>query len=444
MSSSVKTMGKKIQFRRFFRSIFTRLIVIGLVAWFLILLTIIATFFISKHREGKPFYKNISLYLSYIVEDLGNPPDHKKALEISKKTGIQVSFLGDSVSWTTNKKFPDITKINFQPVHDSNTAKLGKRHGSHILRIETMNGLLFFYFAEDENDARNRFAHIFLIIAISAILFACYLGLKRVLQPLKWLETGVRQVAKGDLDHKVPVKGRDELTELSLAFNEMTGRVKEMINMKESLLRDVSHELRSPLTRMKLALEFIADKDLKREIEQDLVEMEEMIHNILLSAQNNHPLLAQEKEQCNISELVESIAKRYVNNPPGLLFIPSKAHIYARVNKNSLRLVCINLIENGLKFSSEQNDPVTVRLTAEEDSFCLTVIDSGPGISKEELPFIFEPFYRVDRSRSRKTGGYGLGLSLCKAVVEAQGGAISVKSSIGVGTEFELVMPINS
>ena len=429
-------------FHRFFRSIFTKLIFISLLTWVLILITVVAAFFISKQREGKSFYNNFNLYIEYIVEDLGSSPDRAKAMAISERTGLHIAYIGENENWSTRDGFPDVNGIDFHPVCDNLKYTLGKRIGHHIMRVETENGLLFFYFVRMDDDSRHGAIHLFLIVIISVILLACYFTLKKILQPLRWLGAGVEQVAHGNLDHKVPVRGRDELTELSEGFNEMVGRLKKMLTTKEHLLRDISHELRSPLTRMKVALELINDDDLKSEVEQDIVEMEHMINGILESARDHHQSKEQEKVLCNIGEIVLSVTTKYTKSTPTVRFTSPTSVVRSRVDENSLRILCTNLIENALKFSTETSVPVLVTLSCKDKVFTLSVTDSGSGISEKELPYIFEPFYRVDKSRSRKTGGYGLGLSLCKAIVEAHGGRISATSTVNMGTTIQLIFPL--
>lgn len=425
---------------KLFQSVFTKLILINLTTWVLIMIAVAAILFSLKHK-GKPFYKNTRLYLQYIVEDLGSPPDKTKALALSEKSGIEITFSGDT-TWTTLEQLPELNKIHYSPTHNDNRAQFGKLNGRRLLKIETDDGRLYFNFSGFEEDGQQNAVHLLLIFIPSIILLACYLALKYLLRPLKWLESGVAEVTAGNLSHRVPTRGNDELTELANSFNDMTARLKQIMETKEHLLRDISHELRSPLTRMKVALALLSDEQIKAEIEQDIVEMETMVSSILDSARDHHTLQQNSLVSCDLAHLALSITEKYSNMSPGVRYLSAKEPIMCEIDGQAIQTVLTNLIDNGLKFSEESKDGVEVHLSMNKKFAQMSVVDHGVGIDSEELPFIFEPFYRVDKSRSRRTGGFGLGLSLCKAIIEAHGGKIEVKSQRGVGTQISFTLPL--
>ncbi len=427
---------------RFFRSVFAKLILINLAAWLFILLTVVFTFLYSKHDTKGPFQKNVRLYIHYIVNDLGSPPEKQKALAIFEKTGIHISFSDENVRWTTRDRFPEIDEIRFRPQHGSDTVQLGRRFGNRLLLLRVDDGTLYFDFAGVEG-ARHTSAHLLLLLFLSAILLCCYLAVKRILLPLKRLGTGVSEVACGNLSHQVPIRGNDELAELAHSFNDMTARLKKMMETKEHLLRDISHELRSPLTRMRVALELIENKEIKGEIELDICEMEEMITAILKSAREHHDSRKQNLQKCNLDQLLKRVTERYTNMSPGVHYTSPGVPLHCKGDESSLRTVFSNLIDNAIKFSTDENRTVEVKLSENiDDTSLITITDFGSGIDEAELPCIFEPFYRVDKSRSRKTGGFGLGLNLCKAIIEAHDGKIEVKSKPGEGTQVLLTFPL--
>lgn len=430
----------RTRINKLFRSVFTKLILINLATWVLIMIAVAGILFLSKHK-GKPFSRNARLYLQYIVKDLGSPPDKTKALALAKESGIEITFSGD-VTWTTLDQLPELDKIRYSPNHSDSKAQFGKLNGRTLLKIETDDGKLYFNFSGFNKDRQQNVFHLLLIFIPSIILLACYLALKRLLRPLKRLETGVAEVSTGNLTHRVPTRGNDELTELANSFNDMTARLQQIMETKEHLLRDISHELRSPLTRMKVALALLGDEQIKAEIEQDIVEMETMVSSILDSARDHQTLQQNSLIKCDLVQLALSIIEKYSNMSPGVHYLSAKEPIMCTIDEQAIQTVLTNLIDNGLKFSGESRDGVEISISTDKKVALMSVVDHGDGVDSEELPFIFEPFYRVDKSRSRRTGGFGLGLSLCKAIIEAHGGKIEVKSQIGVGTQISFTLPL--
>ena len=143
---------------------------------------------------------------------------------------------------------------------------------------------LFELSGEYERNPALKWIHGFIVLSIALILLGAYLSIRRILRPIRLLDTGVKEVSKGNLKHRVPVTKSDELGQLSQAFNTMSQRLHEMLTAKEQLLRDVSHELRSPLTRMKVALEFVKEGQTRNLMRSDIEEMEQMITHILETA----------------------------------------------------------------------------------------------------------------------------------------------------------------
>lgn len=443
LSGEEMVLPKPLHFKRFFSSVFTKLILVNLIAWFLIILAVVFTFFFSMKGTRGPFYRNASQYLQYILEDIGSPPHRHKALSLLQTTGIHISFISKEDKWSTRDTFPDIGSMRFRSLHGSDTVEVARGHGHRLLRLQTDDGTLYFEFAgAREDDFHQELGHLLLIVLLSAILLGCYLALKRVLLPLKWLGNGVAEVANGNLSHRVPVRGYDELAELADSFNEMTARLKKMMETREHLLRDISHELRSPLTRMKVALELPGNNaSLAAELKRDIDEMGSMVTAILESAREHHDQNKQDLQELDLNSLLREVTEKYASIPPGVTYSAPAKQLLCKADPNSLRTVFQNLIDNGIKFSAKTDKAVAVGLRQTKNTLLVTVTDYGCGIDPEELPFIFEPFYRIDRSRSRRTGGFGLGLSLCKAIVETHGGRIEVTSTLKQGTQVSLVLP---
>jgi signal transduction histidine kinase len=274
---------------------------------------------------------------------------------------------------------------------------------------------------------------LLLVIAVVCLILAfSYAAVRWLFQPLGWLTSGMQRMGRGDLDTTIPIRRYDELGAVAETFNEMSAKIRDQVRAKQQLLLDVSHELRSPLTRMKVAAEFITEQKVRTQINADLHEMEAMIAEILESER-----LASEKggltlEDIDLHKLVIDLAATYGDRPPGLM-VHADESVSAHVDPERTKTLLRNVIDNALKYSSDQTRPVEVRIAALRDEVAITVEDFGEGIPDHDLALVFEPFYRVDKSRGRKTGGYGLGLNLCRKIMDAHGGTIDVQSRVGEG-----------
>jgi signal transduction histidine kinase len=281
-----------------------------------------------------------------------------------------------------------------------------------------------------------------LILLLTIVVLAAYLMIRRILRPVKYLSEGVRQVADGHLDHRVPLGFTTEFNHLAEAFNNMTLRIQSMLHAKDHLLLDVSHELRSPLTRMKVALEFMPDGQAKENVADDIREMEIMISEILEAARLRNTVEGLHIESIPLKNFLSEICAVHTDKPPGIRIgdIPDSASIQG--DPMLVKIVFNNIINNAVKYSPPDGEPVDL-LWKEDSNYAIVQIqDRGIGIPESELPYVFEPFYRVDKSRSKHTGGYGLGLSLCKTIMESHQGKMEIESTLGIGTTVSLFFPL--
>jgi signal transduction histidine kinase len=285
-------------------------------------------------------------------------------------------------------------------------------------------------------------AHAWLLGLSLSVMFAVVVTTQRVLQrllrPLKELNDGVRRLGEGDLAVSVPHTTRDEFGTLTEAFNRMAARVREMIVTRDQLLIDVSHELRSPLTRMKVALELMPDDAQRSRLSIDVAEMERMVAGLLelerLRSGRGVTLVRQD-----IVPMLREVIASYEDRPPGVEFVlDGVSEVLLDVDAEQVKTVMRNLLENAVKYSLPDSRAVRVTVSRHDGGAVVRVADDGVGIPGEDIERIFEPFYRVDRSRSKESGGYGLGLSICKRVMEAHGGTIRLEPSSRRGATFVL------
>jgi len=348
-------------------------------------------------------------------------PDYQTAKQLSSGLNIWISYEGPSGSWSTSKYMPTIAEVR-------------KRHwGGFVIEPSPKGGeYLFAQSFMRPLHAAHMYVLWLLLFLLVSVVIVTHAVLRRLLRPLRDLGDGVAQLSKGEFDVVVPQQRRDEFGALATAFNQMVTRVRDMIRARDQLLLDVSHELRSPVTRMKVALELLPDDDKKHRMAADLNEMEQMISELLELERLREGRIRKSRQ--NIVPVVEAVTPA----------MSSSREIVLDVDADKLQIVVRNLVENANKYALPDSRPVAVSIIDKSDAVILRVVDDGPGIPEEDLASIFEPFFRVDRSRSRKTGGYGLGLSICKRIVEAHGGTITAANNPNRGTTFTITLPKTS
>jgi signal transduction histidine kinase len=275
---------------------------------------------------------------------------------------------------------------------------------------------------------------VLLALAIASIPLA-----RAIAAPLERLTGAARRLGEGDLSARAGFAGKGEVGVLAAAFDEMAARLERLIRSERELLANVSHELRTPLARIRVALDLASEGDLEKarrylgEIGTDLAELERLIDDVLTAARlDQGGALPLRRQRVEAREIVERAAERFraaAPDRPGLDADPAL-----------LRRALDNLLDNARKYA---DGPAPVRLLARrvDGGLEVEVRDQGVGIDPADLPRIFTPFFRSDRSRARGTGGVGLGLALARRIVEAHGGSISVESAPGRGTAVRLRIP---
>ncbi|HEY4785169.1 MAG TPA: HAMP domain-containing sensor histidine kinase [Bacteroidales bacterium] len=282
------------------------------------------------------------------------------------------------------------------------------------------------------NKPNQLYAHIHLAITLVILIvvgaMVASFMIRKILKPLTALNEAVEKAGKGDLDQHIPDSSNDELGSLAKAFNQMTADLKKMIVAREQLLLDVSHELRSPITRAKLALEMMPDSPAKGCLESDLKEMEMMITEILESERLKNGAIVPNFTRVQVKSLLEKVMENYRRDNNRITLFPVSDDITVNIDEGLIMTVLRNVLDNSLKYSSAQSKPVEINVIRHNRQITIQIEDFGQGIPEDKVPYVFEPFYRADESRSRKTGGYGLGLHLCKRIMDLHHADIVLKN----------------
>ena len=279
---------------------------------------------------------------------------------------------------------------------------------------------------------------------------------RSVTAPLEGLSSLARRFGKGDLTARFRSRRRDEIGALGRAFDDMADRIAALRRSEKELLANVSHELRTPLARIRLALELVTDGDRDKassyltDIGEDLEELERLLEDVLSTARLD---LARDSagdalpplhlEPLSANALLDAAANRFsVRYPERTLACLIPAGLPTLEADPVLRRVFDNLLDNARKFSE---GPVSLgaRISDDGTQLVVEVADEGIGISAADQARIFEPFFRSDPSRTRATGGVGLGLLVVRRIVEAHHGSIEVESELGSGSRFSVSLPLS-
>jgi signal transduction histidine kinase len=409
-----------------YRSIFVRQLAIML-ATTASLVVFVGGFFYSI--LGPSLSMSRGLVAEYARALASTSPDEARAKEIAGRLGLEMRYEGPGGSWETSPGLPRLSAAKTWRWRYELTIAPAPQGGTYLIFWEL--------------GRRMRRAHSNLLwvlhFVMAFIVLLAYLVLRRSLRPLRALHEGVTRLSEGELDVTVPSQTRDEFGALAQAFNQMVRRISEMLRARDQLLLDVSHELRSPLTRVKVALALLPEGDKQRRIEADVAEMEAMIAE-LLELERLRGGRGLQRESLDLVALLRQVAEGFEDRPPGVRFVAAAPEIWAEVDGEKIRVVLRNLLENAFKYSLADSRPVEVAVRMDGEMVTVVVADDGPGLPAEDLHNLFEPFFRVDRSRSKKSGGYGLGLSICKRIVEAHGGRIEAANRSGRGAEFTVTL----
>lgn len=281
---------------------------------------------------------------------------------------------------------------------------------------------------------------IILLLATIGITYAVQLS---QLRPLGWLRTGVEAVSRGDFSTRVPVKREDEIGRVARAFNEMTRRVEQTMADRERLLADVSHELRSPLARIKVALELLPESEKREAIARDVREMVSLTTVLLERERVRTQTDRLETEPIDVATLALEVVASFADRQPGVEVEDPAGEATVEADPALLRILLQNLIDNAVKFSSAGSGPIRVKIREDGGDLRLTVDDQGLGIPQEDASRVFDPFVKLDPSRGHHTG-YGLGLNLCQRIVEAHQGSIELTARAEGGTRASVRLPLSA
>ena len=301
------------------------------------------------------------------------------------------------------------------------------------INIKHNNGLFEFFIPKDRvTSASARMFALWITLPALLMISIAIIFLKNQTRPIVNLAKAAASFGRGENIDEYRPSGALEIRQAGLEFDRMRKRIMRHLNQRSEMLSGISHDLRTPLTRLKLQLSFIKDKELSKKMSSDIDEMQNMLNEYLQFTSSTY----QEKDEIfNISELIEIIIDKYDNNDFSKELNP---RIYINGRKNLIQRSLDNIIGNSIKYAKKIN----IELIKKKNNILITVDDDGPGISKAEHQNVFKPFYKIDKSRGDSKSSVGLGLSIALDIIKSHGGNILLDKSPLNGLRVKIFLPL--
>jgi len=421
----------KILIRIFLTFLMTAVVIIGGLA-------LLAHSLSPEHQLSPVLEKNAVFYLESLQQKLNGSltPEGIRAFESDLQLSARVAGFENIADQQGLPQFKDIEE---ESKHSTSKVAFGRTQEYFFVELKNASPRTVWFISTKEFPRGLVFPFIGLAGFIMFILALSFLTIRWMMLPIKTVVIGVNKISAGDLKFRIHTRHRGEFQMIGEAFNRMADGLEKMIIAKEQLLRDVSHELRSPLTRVGVAVDLLQDEKLKTSIKEDLRKMDDLVSEILESYRLKESA-SLKKAPTDLSELIINVVDDYKTVSPGVKFAPVVS-VVLEIDAMQIERVLRNLIENAVKYSKENSGPIEIALYKSRDNWFIKIKDEGQGIAEKDLAHIFEPFYRADAARSPGKSGFGLGLAIAKSIVEAHEGSLTVSSRLGEGSEFILRLP---
>lgn len=424
----------------FFRTmllIFIPLIVVQIVS-------IVAYFHSSWGKVGRKLSENLSSNMAFVVElNEKNPNDFNTVKAIAKKLyNLEVEYSKDDEKYKVlnnfkNNKivtgfFENALSIRFP---SSKTSLYMEDKKNLVALIDTKDGLYQFKTPTKNIFSSSVFGFIAWMIGMSFLLFfVSVLFLRTQARSIRQLADAAEDFGKG-IDTSFKPYGSVEVRKAGVAFNKMKERIKRQMSERTQMLAGVSHDLRTPLTRMKLALAMAEKTDDSIAFLEDISEMEKMLEGYLSFARGDG-----EEESVNVdmASLISSIVGKFKASGNKIKCTLNETSIPFVGREQALKRMITNIISNACRYGKN----IEVTLEENNNRLEITIDDDGPGIPEDKREDVFKAFYRLEESRNKETGGVGLGLAITKDIVRSHGGTIRLSDSPLGGLRVEIKLPL--
>jgi signal transduction histidine kinase len=397
---------------------------------------------------------HLSLHVSYVREDIGVPPRLDRALAITQRVPVDIRILGPDVDWASDPNFPRLEQLDFAPSP--------RFSNSPDALADELQGVDFATF-DDHEFLRMRQGGYEIVVSTPRIadvpggpplvpmvlglgLFSLVLGYAAVqwlFRPIRAIRAGAAHIGQGNFNHRIADTRRDQLGDLASDINRLANDVENMLDAKRALLLGISHELRTPLSRMRLMLEFSDDEETVASLRTEIAEMEKIVVSLLEAERLSSRHVQLTRSPVVIGELIEDLVNDFFQRDERRISVElPERPVRANIDEARVALLLKNLLSNALRYSGDEDGPIELSVCSDPGEIVITVADHGPGLSRDQAEHIGEPFYRSDPSRTRDSGGTGLGLYLATLVAKAHGGSLELREKQGYGACFEVRLPL--
>jgi signal transduction histidine kinase len=374
-----------------------------------------------------------------IIEDIGTPPNLNNAMRLADELEWSIAINNPIMRWSSDNEYRlPVEQSVFNRTLTSD-AEVRSIDNEDIIMVQR-GGYDFYLYQRSLSENNSNYIVLYIGVALASIvLFLNYFMVNRLLDPVRMLRKGAERIRLGELNFRVKGNRQDELGELTESINHMADSLQSMLEAKRQLLLAISHELRTPITRAKLRLEFMPESDEKDQLKEDIQEIEQLITDLIEAERLNEEHAVLTAEPTPLAAFVEGVCEQFESYPGGLeLELPDEGREFI-IDNLRVRLLITNLVNNAIRHG--ESNPIIVRVSFNGEFAHLEVEDHGEGIAAEHLTHICEPFYRADSARQRNTGGFGLGLYLCRLIAQAHGGELIIESQLGKGTHIKVKLP---
>ena len=425
------------------KRLFYRALLIVAVPVLVLQLVITVVFFDSLWiKTNKGMTRALINEINLFVEVYGNEKTNKDELK-----NLFSLFIDLNIELVKNKNLENrYTERWFSPIDRTLRRELKSSFGTEEfwfdttsykelidLRIKYQDG--YFKFLVPKDRVTSSSARIFALwITVPAIIMVIIslIFLKNQTRPITNLARAAERFGKGKDIGEFKPSGALEIRQAGHEFDKMRKRIIRHLNQRTEMLSGISHDLRTPLTRMKLQIAFIKDKDLSKKLTTDIDEMEKMLNEYLQFTSSSY---IEKDEMFDLSNLVDEIIKKYENINISKDLAP---RIYFNGRKNLINRCLNNIIDNALKYANK----VSIKLNKKNTNLFITIDDDGPGISSNEHENVFKPFYKIDKGRADSKSSVGLGLSIASDIIRSHGGNINLEKSKMNGLRVKIFLPI--
>ena len=424
------------------KQLFYRALLIVAIPIIIIQLTISIVFFDSLWiKTNKGLTRALVGEIDTLIDIYNDENENNK----KKLTDLYNQNFNFSIRFMENTKLPDI-KVErwFSPMDRNLRRELKSKINEYWfnttsyqevvdLRIKFKNGVLQIFFPKERIQASSiRIFALWITLPAFLLIAIAMIFLKNQTRPIIKLAEASQKFGRGEDVEDYSPSGALEIRKAGYEFDRMRKRILRHLNQRSEMLSGISHDLRTPLTRIKLQLEIIKDKEISKKLSSDVDEMEKMLNEYL---QFSKSTFTEKNEEFNISELISSTIKKYEKN--NILIDQEEGNIFMG-RKNLIQRCLSNLIDNSLKFAKN----IKIKQYKIKKNLLIFIDDDGPGIPSSEYENVFKPFYKIDKSRGQSKSSVGLGLSISSDIIRSHGGNIELMKSEMGGLKIKISLPV--